>query len=430
MNYKEYKKYLFRFSYPIIISAIFMTLANVATNIIISYLGESELIAKNIYSTYNSLYLAFNAGFALMFASYYSKYKDDKEKQGACLKISTVVIGVISIIIMILFILFRDMLFKIYSTDSNVLEISNIYSIIRSLSFPIIGLQAFFTYVLSHNHRKRILVGNIVALVLEIVLVTIVTMYTDLGMPYIALIEVLSRLVKLIMFVIPFISVFKNRYINNYFATMNVKKVILNSRNILFISIMTFVNVIIGMALLKIYVYIDYSKFICITISNDVINITSNLFVAIYNIITTEISTHLYDKKEKKIIKEKIKYIRNYILNMFFWFILLTIITGYITLRLYNIDNETYTYALNIIIIRCILYLSIPLTILYTSLYKIFNKVKSLFLVDTVVDILLLIIILFIYRIFETDLLQIILIYNILLIFKLYIIKKKLKFNY
>lgn len=107
---KKYQQYLLRFSFPIIISGIFMTLANVVTNMIISYMGTDELLAKNIFSKYNSLYLAFNSGFALIFANYYFRYLKQETKKKKIFKMSIMGIEFISILIMFLFIAFRKLL--------------------------------------------------------------------------------------------------------------------------------------------------------------------------------------------------------------------------------------------------------------------------------------------------------------------------------
>ena len=70
-----------------------MTMANVITNIMISYMGTDELLAKNIFSKFNNLYLAFNSGFALIFANYYFRYLKQENKKRKIFRLS--IIGIL-----------------------------------------------------------------------------------------------------------------------------------------------------------------------------------------------------------------------------------------------------------------------------------------------------------------------------------------------
>lgn len=124
-------------------------------------MGTDQLLAKNIFSKFNNLYLAFNSGFALIFANYYFRFLKQKDKKEKIFKLSIIAIGIISIGIMFIFLLGRKELFGLYCQEENAITIFCNYSKIRALCFPIIGIHAFLDYILSENHRKRILVGNI-----------------------------------------------------------------------------------------------------------------------------------------------------------------------------------------------------------------------------------------------------------------------------
>ena len=193
-----------------------MTMANVITNIMISYMGTDELLAKNIFSKFNNLYLAFNSGFALIFANYYFRYLKQENKKRKIFKLSIIGIGIISICIMFIFISFRKSLFSLYCKEENAITIFCNYSIIRALCFPIIGIHAFLDYILSENNRKRILVGNIIALIIESVLVWIVVFKTNLDMQAIAIIEIFARMTKLLIFISPYKKYFKVKVLDEF----------------------------------------------------------------------------------------------------------------------------------------------------------------------------------------------------------------------
>lgn len=409
---KKYQQYLLRFSFPIIISGIFMTLANVVTNMIISYMGTDELLAKNIFAKYNSLYLAFNSGFALIFANYYFRYLHQETKKKKIFKMSIIGIGFISIIIMFLFIVFREILFNLYCQEKNATVIFNFYSSIRAICFPIIGINAFLSYILSEKYRKRILSGNIIALAIEVILVAVVVFKTNFNMQIIAIIEIFARIIKLIIFIYPFRKDLKIRVLNE-FKFENINKLISINKKVIMISFITFMNVFVGMLVLKLYAYVDNTKILCITISDDILNITSNLFVALSNITTTQISPEMNNKG--LMLKRKIKNVYKYINKMYLIFFIITILFSIIFLQLYNINTETLRSTMTILFIRCILYIAIPLTDFHILLLKTKMDVKKLWIVDTVYDFIILFLSFFIYKVLLIDLIGVVFIYSLLL---------------
>ncbi len=424
---KKYQQYLLRFSFPIIISGIFMTLANVVTNMIISYMGTDELLAKNIFSKYNSLYLAFNSGFALIFANYYFRYLKQETKKKKIFKMSIMGIGFISILIMFLFIAFRKSLFNLYCKETNATVIFNFYSNIRAICFPIIGINAFLSYILSEKYRKRILLGNIIALAIEIILVAVVVFKTNFNMQIIAIIEIFARIIKLIIFIYPFRKDLEIRVLDE-FKFENIKKLININKKVITISFITFMNVFVGMLVLKLYSYVDASKILCITISDDILNITSNLFVALSNITTTQISPEVNNKK--LILKSKIKNIYKYINKMYLLFFIITILFSIIFLQLYNVNTEILRSTMIILWIRCILYIAIPLTDFHILLLKTKMDVKKLWIVDTVYDFIILFLSFFIYKVLLLDLIGVVFIYSLLLFIQTIASKKFVKEMY
>lgn len=421
---KRYQQYLLKFSFPIIVSGIFMTLANVVTNMIISYMGTDELLAKNIFSKYNSLYLAFNSGFALIFANYYFRYLTQETKKRKIFKISIIGIGLISISIMSLFILLRENLFSLYYPEKNAITIFSDYSIIRGICFPIIGINAFLGYVLSEKHRKRILVGNIIALAIEIILVWIVVFKTNLNMQMIAIIEIFARTIKLIIFIYPFRKYLKINVLDEL-KFEKIKKIININKKVIAISFITFMNVFVGMLVLKLYSYVDASRILCITISDDILNITSNLFVALSNIVTTQISPEIDNRR--LILKRKIKNVYKYINNMYLLFFIITILFSIICLRLYNIQEEILKDTILILWIRCILYFATPLTDFHILLLKVKMEVKKLFIADTIYDFIILCLSLLLYKIFSLNLIGVVFAYNLLLFIQTIVSKKSVK---
>lgn len=421
---KKYQKYLLRFSFPIIVSGIFMTIANVVTNIIISYMGTDELLAKNIFSKFNSLYLAFNSGFALIFANYYFKFLTQEAKKRKTFKLSIIGIGLISIIIMFIFILFRKSLFSLYYQGENAITIFCNYSMIRAICFPIIGINAFLDYILSENNRKRILVGNVIALVIEIVLVWIVVFKTNFDMQTIAMIEIFARMIKLIIFIWPYKKYLKVK-VSEDFRFENIKRIININKKVIMISFITFMNIFVGMIVLKLYSYVDTSKILCITISDDILRITSNLFVALSNIVTTQISSKI--NNEKQIIKSRIKNVYKYINKMYIIFSIITVLFSTVLLKLYNIDNETMKYTIIILLIRCVLYIATPLTDFHILLLKIKINIRKLFIADTVYDFIILLFSFLIYKIFSLNLIYTVLIYSTLLFIQTILSRKYVK---
>lgn len=409
---KKYQKYLLRFSFPIIVSGIFMTMANVITNIMISYMGIDELLAKNIFSKFNNLYLAFNSGFALIFANYYFRFIKEETKKKKIFKLSIIGIGIISICIMFIFTLYRRYLFSLYCQEENAITIFSKYSMIRSLCFPIIGIHAFLDYILSENNRRRILIGNIIALLIESVLVWIIVFKTNLGMQAIAIIEIFARMIKLIIFIKPYRKYLKIEVLDE-FKLENMRKIININKKVILVSFITFINVFIGMFVLKLYSYVNALGILCITISDDILKITSNLFVALSRIVTTQISPEI--SKGKEILKRRIKNIYKYINKINIIFVIITILFSIIFLKLYNIEYEMMKNTIIILWIECILYIATPLTDFHILLLKIKMNIRKLFIADTVYDFIILCLSFLIYKIFSLNLIGVVLVYNLLL---------------
>lgn len=421
---KKYQQYLLRFSFPIIISGIFMTMANVITNIMISYMGTDQLLAKNIFSKFNNLYLAFNSGFALIFANYYFRFLKQKDKKEKIFKLSIIAIGIISIGIMFVFLLARKELFGLYCQEENAITIFSNYSKIRALCFPIIGIHAFLDYILSESNRKRILVGNIIALVIESVLVGIVVFGTNLDMQAIAIIEIIARMTKLLIFIWPYRKYLKIKVLDE-FKLENMTKMININKKVIMVSFITFMNVFIGMFVLKLYSYVDVSGILCITISEDVLRITSNLFVALSRIVTTQISPEM--SREKNIVKRKIKNIYQYINKIYIIFVIVTILFSIAFLRLYNIDDKMLADTIIILWIECILYIATPLTDFHILLLKIKMNIKKLLISDTVYDFIILCLSFVLCKIFSLHLIGVVSLYNLLLFIQTMASKKYVK---
>lgn len=421
---KKYQQYLLKFSFPIIVSGIFMTMANVITNIMISYMGTDELLAKNIFSKFNTLYLAFNSGFALIFANYYFRFLKQETKNKKIFKLSIIGIGIISICIMIIFILFRKSLFSLYCQEENAITIFCNYSMIRALCFPIIGIHAFLDYILSENNRKRILVGNIIALIIESVLVWIVVFKTNLDMQAIAIIEIFARMTKLLIFISPYKKYFKVKVLDE-FKIENIRKIFNINKNVIMVSFITFMNVFIGMFVLKLYSYIDALGILCITISEDILKITSNLFVALSRIVTTQISPEISSGKE--ILKRRIKNIYKYINKIYIIFFVITILFSIGFLRLYNIDYEMMKNTIIILWIQCVLYIATPLTDFHILLLKIKMNIKKLFISDTIYDFIILCLSFLLYKIFSLNLIEVVFVYNLLLFIQTIVSKRYTK---
>ncbi len=421
---KKYQKYLLKFSFPIIISGIFMTIANVITNIMISYMGTDELLSKNIFSKFNNLYLAFNSGFALIFANYYFKFIKEETKKKKIFKLSIIAIGIISICIMLIFILYRKSLFSLYYKEENAITIFSKYSVIRALCFPIIGINAFLDYILSENNRKRILIGNITSLIIESALVWIIVFKTNFDMQAIAIIEIFARMIKIIIFIRPYKKYLKIKVLDE-FKIENITKIININKKVMMISFITFMNVFIGIFLLKLYSYVDVLGILCITISDDILKITSNLFVALSRIVTTQISPEI--SKGKEILKWRIKNIYKYINKINIIFVIITILFSIIFLKLYNIEYEIMKKTIIILWVQCILYIATPLTEFHILLLKIKMNIKKLFIADTVYDFIILCLSFLIYKVFSLNLIEVVLVYNLLLFIQTIASKKYTK---
>lgn len=246
-------------------------------------------------------------------------------------------------------------------------------------------------------------------------------------MQIIAIIEIFARIIKLIIFIYPFRKDLEIRVLDE-FKFENIKKLININKKVITISFITFMNVFVGMLVLKLYSYVDASKILCITISDDILNITSNLFVALSNITTTQISPEVNNKK--LILKRKIKNIYKYINKMYLLFFIITILFSIIFLQLYNVNTEILRSTMIILWIRCILYIAIPLTDFHILLLKTKMDVKKLWIVDTVYDFIILFLSFFIYKVLLLDLIGVVFIYSLLLFIQTIASKKFVKEMY
>lgn len=204
-----------------------------------------------------------------------------------------------------------------------------------------------------------------------------------------------------------------------------MRKIIYINKKVIMISFITFMNVFIGMFVLKLYSYVDVSGILCITISEDVLRITSNLFVALSRIVTTQISPEI--SREKNIAKRKIKNIYQYINTIYIIFVIVTILFSIAFLKLYNIDDKMLANTVIILWIECILYIATPLTDFHILLLKIQMNVKKLLVSDTVYDFIILCLSFLLCKIFSLHLIGVVFVYNLLLFIQTRVSKRYVK---
>ena len=243
-------------------------------------------------------------------------------------------------------------------------------------------------------------------------------------MQAIAIIEIFARMTKLLIFISPYKKYFKVKVLDE-FKIENIRKIFNINKNVIMVSFITFMNVFIGMFVLKLYSYVDAIGILCITISEDILKITSNLFVALSRIVTTQISPEISSGKE--ILKRRIKDIYKYINKIYIIFFVITILFSIGFLRLYNIDYEMMKNTIIILWIQCVLYIATPLTDFHILLLKIKMDIKKLFIADTVYDFIILCLSFLLYKIFSLNLIEVVFVYNLLLFIQTIVSKKYTK---
>ena len=204
-------KLILKFALPMILGNIFQQIYNLVDTIVVGkFIGSDALAAVgssfSIIVFITSIIIGLAMGSGILFAQYYGAKELDKFKESTIT--SSIFIGLVTILLMFISILGRNLILKLFNMPQELLAYSKSY-----LTIILYGLIFTFVYNLATallravGDSKRPLYFLIIASVINVVLDLLFVIKFDLGVEGVALATIIAQCVSAIL---SLIYVYKN----------------------------------------------------------------------------------------------------------------------------------------------------------------------------------------------------------------------------
>ena len=216
---KKFYKLLISLCIPMIIQNLISTSVNVIDTVMISSLGESSVasigVANQFFFLFNMTLYGITGGAGIFISQFFGKKDINNIK--SITGLSAVIAFAFGCLFLIPALMFPSLIVKVFSSDSEVMNLSIEYFRIISLSYPIIAISTVFSMGARGVRNPKLgMVCSSIALIVNIIL-NYALILGNFGLPALgvkgaAIATVIARIIELIL-IISYVYFIKKDYI-------------------------------------------------------------------------------------------------------------------------------------------------------------------------------------------------------------------------